>query len=181
MCGTVGATWKTLKIWYDVLSRLGIVQLLPAWTSSRAKRAIKSPKIHMMDTGLLTAVRNETPLSFVPGADPNALGAILETFVFIELEKSLPLLEANWELYHWRLDGREVDIVAEAPGRRLALFEMKAAASVHKDDFKHMDWFLSEPASAYTGTAFVVYLGDRLLSFGPGKIALPLSMFWSYA
>jgi len=28
--------------------------------------------------------------------------------------------------------------------------------------------------------AFVVYLGDDLLTFGPGKIALPLSMFWSF-
>ncbi len=35
------------------------------------------------------------------------------------------------------------------------------------------------PAPA-PGTAFVIYMGDRSLSFGPGKLALPLSVFWSY-
>lgn len=38
-------------------------------------------------------------------------------------------------------------------------------------------WALQE---TYVGSAFVIYLGDRVLSFGPGKLALPLSMFWFY-
>jgi len=179
MCDTVGTSWPTLNGWFDVLSRLGIVHRLPAWTAGRTKREIKAPKIHMMDTGCATAIRNETADSFSPTADPSALGAILETFVFVELEKSLPLLDASWQLYHWRMKEREVDLVAEAPGRRLALFEMKAAATVSSRDFAHMDWFFAGPASAYAGSAFVVYLGDQILSFGPRKLALPLSMFWS--
>lgn len=180
MCDAVGVSWPTLNGWFDVLARLGIVHRLPAWTSTRTKREIKAPKIHMMDTGCATAIRNETTDSFSPTADPSALGAIVETFVFTELEKSLPLLDASWQLYHWRMKDREVDIVAEAPGRRLALFEMKAAAAVSTSDFAHMDWFFENIAHAYTGTAFVVYLGERVLSFGPRKLALPLSMFWSY-
>lgn len=180
MCDAVGTSWSTLDGWFDVLSRLGIVHRLPAWTSSRAKREIKAPKIHMMDTGYATAIRNETADSFSPTADPGALGAMLETFVFAELEKSLPLLDASWQLYHWRMKNREVDIVAEAPGKRLALFEMKAAATVSGSDFAHADWFFEGPARSYTGSAFVVYLGDRILSFGPRKLALPLSVFWSY-
>ena len=77
-------------------------------------------------------IRNETADSFSPTADPSVLEAILETFVFNELGKSLPLLDASWQLYHWRMKDREVDIIAEAPGRRLALFEMKAAATVSR-------------------------------------------------
>lgn len=30
------------------------------------------------------------------------------------------------------------------------------------------------------GAAFVVYLGEQVLSFGAGRVALPLSIFWSY-
>jgi predicted AAA+ superfamily ATPase len=180
LCDAVGTSWSTLNGWFDVLSRLGIVHRLPAWTASRAKREIKAPKIHMMDTGCATAIRNETAASFSPIADPAALGAVLETFVFVELEKSLPLLNASWQLYHWRIKEREVDIVAEAPGKRLALFEMKASATVDERDFAHMAWFFAGPASDYTGTAFVIYLGDRILPFGPRKLALPLSMLWSY-
>lgn len=180
LCDAVGVSWPTLGSWFDVLSRLGIVYRLPAWTTSKAKRDVKAPKIHLMDTGCTTAIRNETAETFAPGADPTALGPILETFVFAELEKTLPLLNASWHLYHWRMKDREVDIIAEAPGNRLALFEMKASASVSDGDFRHMDWFFANTAKAYTGTSFVVYLGNDLLAFGPRKIALPLSMFWSY-
>lgn len=180
LCDATGATRPTLGTWFDVLTRLGIVHRLPAWTTSKAKRDVKAPKIHLMDTGCATAIRNETAEAFAPAADPTALGFVLETFVFAELEKTLPLLNASWQLYHWRTEGREIDIVAEAPGNRLALFEMKASAAVSGGDFRHMDWFFANPAKAYIGTGFVVYLGDQLLSFGPRKIALPLSMLWSY-
>ena len=30
------------------------------------------------------------------------------------------------------------------------------------------------PGHAHNGAAFVVYLGDQVLSFGPGRVALPL-------
>lgn len=176
----VGVTWKTLNVWLDVLTHLGIVHRLPGWTSSRAKRAVKSPKLHFMDTGCATAIRNETADSFAPGADPTALGAILESYVLVELEKTLPLIDSSWDLYHWRQDPYEVDIVAEAPGRKLALFEMKASALVTPEDFKSIDWFWEKVGKGYKGTGFVVYLGDQLLSFGPRKIALPLSLLWSY-
>lgn len=58
---------------------------------------------------------------------------------------------------------------------------MKAASSVGARDFRHIDWFRNEgPGRDYRATGFVAYLGSQLLSFGPGRIALPLSMFWSF-
>jgi hypothetical protein len=105
----------------------------------------------------------------------------LESFVFCELEKSLPFLKRRWELYHWRYAPREIDIIAQAPGRTLALFEMKASTTVGADDFRHLDWFFKEgPGKSYKGSAFVVYLGDQVLLFGSGRVALPLSAFWSF-
>lgn len=177
----VGARSETVNNYLDVLSRLGIVHRLGAWTSSGAKREIKAPKLHFMDTGCATALRGEDSRSFDLGANPAALGYVLETFVFTELEKTLPFLSKKWRLHHWRGDPQEIDIVAEAPGRLLALFEVKASASIDPGDFKHIDWFFtSGPGRAYGGTGFVVYLGDQLLSFGPGRIGLPLSIFWAY-
>lgn len=134
-----------------------------------------------MDTGCATALRGEDAASFGLGADPVALGHVLESFVFCELEKSLPFLGQRWELHHWRHAPREVDIVAQAPGRALAVFEMKASTSVGWDDFRHLDWFLKDgPGSAYRGAAFVVYLGEQMVPFGPGRVALPLSTLWSF-
>jgi len=181
LCTVLGARKETVTLYLDILSRLGIVHRLGAWTSSGARKEVRSPKLHFMDMGCASALRGEDVGSFGLDAAPTALGHLLESFVFCELEKSLPFLDRRWALYHWRNAPREVDIVAEAPGRVLALFEMKASMTVDWNDFRHVDWFLKEgPGHAYKGAAFVVYLGDQVLSFGPGRVALPLSTFWSY-
>jgi len=172
---------ETVGDYLDALTRLGIVLRLGAWSSAKAKREIKSPKLHLMDTGLATALRSEDSSSFGIDADPTVFGSLFETFVFTELEKSLPFLSRHWSLWHWRADSREIDILAEAPGRLIALFEMKATSKIDSSDFRHIDWFLTEgPGKSYHGAGFVVYLGEHLLSFGPGRIALPASMLWSF-
>lgn len=181
LCDLLGARKPTVNDYLDILTRLGVIHRLGAWTASGAKREIKAPKLHFLDTGCATALRGEDSSSFGIGADVEALGHVLESYVFTELEKSLPFLAKRWRLYHWRQATREIDLIAEAPGKLLALFEMKAAARIGADDFRHIDWFRSEgPGRAYRTVGFVVYLGDQLLSFGDGKVAIPLSMLWSF-
>ena len=73
------------------------------------------------------------------------------------------------------------DIARRKTGRLIALFEMKATSKIDKGDFRHIDWFFSEgPGKGYRGAGFVVYLGEHLLSFGLGRIALPALMLWSF-
>lgn len=178
----LGVSQPTIRKYLDVLAQLGVIRRLDAWTSSRAKRGIKSPKLHFLDTGCATALRGENPESFGPGADPTALGHLLETFAFVEMEKSLPFLHSTWRLYHWRDQrGREIDVIAEAPDRRLALIEVKAAATVDAEDFEHIEWFMQDgPGTSYTTVGAVLYLGDEIASFGENQLALPLSVLWSY-
>ena len=181
LCNAIGARKETVNSYLDVLSRLGIVHRLGAWAASGARKEVRSPKLHFMDTGCATALRGEDAASFGLRADPAALGHVLESFVFCELEKSLPFLNHHWDLYHWRYAPHEIDIVAQAPGRLLALFEIKASTTVTAEDFRHLDWFFQEgPGQSWHGSAFVVYLGDRVLSFRPGRLALPLSLLWSF-
>lgn len=181
LCKALSIRKETVNDYLDILNRLGVVHRLGAWTSSGGMREIKAPKLHFLDMGCATALRGEDADSFDVGANPAALGHVLESFVFVEIEKSLPNLARRWRLYHWRQPPREIDIVAETPGRLLALFEIKAAATVDVSDFNHINWFVNEgPGKSYRCTGFVVYLGKELLSFGPGRIALPLSMLWSF-
>ena len=61
---------------------------------------------------------------------------------------------------------------------------MKASSSVSPADFKPIDWFFEDgPGKAYAARSvgFVVYLGEQLLTMGPGRICLPLSMLWSFS
>jgi predicted AAA+ superfamily ATPase len=181
ICNAVGVTKPTVNDWLDVPARLGMVYRLPAWTSSRARRDIRAPKLHFMDTGCAAALRGEAAASFGIGASPLALSQMLESYVVAELEKTLPLTQKSWTLHHWRMENREIDLIVDGPGRELAAFDVKASASVDLGDFRNIDWFLTNgPGRTHKGVGFVVYLGDQLLTMGPGRIALPLSMLWSY-
>jgi hypothetical protein len=183
VCDAVGARKETVGAWLDILERVCMVERVSSWSSSPMKRAVHWPKLHFLDTGCATALRYETASSFDLSSDPTALGAVLETYVYQELEKTLVFLDNPWRLSHWRSDNTEIDLIAESPAGCLALFETKASSSVSPSDFKPMDWFLTHgPGKAYAAksVAFVVYLGDELLTMGPGRICLPVSMLWSF-
>lgn len=49
----VGISVDTVKRWVSVLQTSGIVYLLPPYSNNHLKRAIKTPKIYMMNTGLM--------------------------------------------------------------------------------------------------------------------------------
>jgi predicted AAA+ superfamily ATPase len=182
LSGAVGVQRPTAETYIDVLEKLSMIRRLGAWASGEARREIRHPKLHFLDTGLVAALRNLSPASFAIDAGPAALGGIFETFVHAEIVKSLPFQAANWRLFHWRGEKtREIDLVAEAAPRTLVAFECKAAMTVREEDFKHLRWFASAgPGKSWEMTGIVVYLGEQLLSFGGGMYAVPVSAFWSF-
>jgi hypothetical protein len=176
-----GVQRKTIETYMDILTKLTLLKRLPAWISGETGRDIKHPKVHPVDTGIASALRSMTAQSFNIEANPTALGGLFENFVYNELAKSLPFQKQEWRLYHWRYDkGREIDIIAEAD-RTIVGFEMKTSTMVEEDDFRHLRWFRDDgPGKTWNVIGIVVYMGDRLLSFGKNMFALPLSAFWSF-
>jgi predicted AAA+ superfamily ATPase len=180
LCTAVGVQRHTLEQYLDVLTRLSMFKRLGAWASGAAKREIKRPKIHFLDTGAVSALRGFNATSFALARDPTALGHILETYVHNEIDKSLPYQSDDWRLWHWRnQDGREVDILAEH-GRKLVAIEVKAAATLNGDDIKSLKWFKTEgPGKSWDVSGIVFYLGNQPLSFGDSIFGLPLSALWA--
>lgn len=181
LCNAVGITKKTLDPWLDALERLSMIRRLGSWASGGTHREIRHPKLHVVDTGLLCALRNLSPESFGIGAYPEAFGAVLETFVFGEVLKALPHQSDAWDLYHWRdRQGREVDIIAVSPPNNVIGIEVKASSSVGQEDFKHLRWLATEGAGRQKDmVGIVIYLGEDAVSFGRNMIALPLQSFWA--
>ncbi|MDQ0323321.1 putative AAA+ superfamily ATPase [Pararhizobium capsulatum DSM 1112] len=179
--GKIGIQRNTTETYLDILTKLSLLKRLPAWTSGENGRDIRQPKIHLVDTGLVAALRSMSTETFNIDANPTALGGLFENFVHNELWKSLPYQKRDWRLYHWRHQrGREIDIVAEAD-RTLVGFEMKTSTTVDASDFQHLQWFQDEgPGRSWTVIGVVIYMGDRVLSFGRNLFALPLSVFWSF-
>lgn len=171
---------ETVDQYLDILLRLSMVTKLGAWMPGEGKRDIKQPKFHFVDTGIATALRRLNDKSFEIGNTPEALGGLLESFVAGELQRALPMQDDDYRFYHWRsADRREIDVLIDG-GHRLVGVEVKAAASVSADDFKHLRWFAKDgPGRGRRVSGIVLYLGQEKLTFGDGNFALPLSALWT--
>ena len=170
----------TVEQYLDILIRLSMLTKLGAWTSGEGKREIKNPKYHFVDSGIACALRRFTDTTFNIDNNPQALGGLLESFVLNELQRALPMQDADYRFYHWRSpDQREVDILIDG-GNRLVCAEVKSSASVSAEDFKHLKWFSKDgPGRSRTCTGVVFYMGHEKLSFGDRNFALPVSALWS--
>lgn len=91
---------------------LALVAELAPWHNNRLSRLIKTPKVHMGDTGFAAALLGSDAASLA--ADRTLLGQLLETFVFQELRRQATARDEPMTLCHFRAkDGVEVDIVIE--------------------------------------------------------------------
>ena len=172
----LGVRRETITQYLDVLERLSLIIKLGAWTSGEGKREVKNAKYHFADSGLASALRRFNSTTFDIDENPAALGGILESYIFNEFQRSLPLQEEDFRLYHWRsADKKEIDILADA-GSKLVGIEVKSAATVSNDDFKHLRWFSNVgPGKSRLFTGIVFYMGTEKLSFGDRQFALPMS------
>ena len=170
----------TVDQYLDILIRLSMLTKLGAWTSGEGKREIKQAKYHFVDSGIACALRRFTNTTFDIDIMPQALGGLLESFVAGELQRALPMQDADYRLYHWRsAEQREIDILIDG-GSHLVCVEIKASASVSGDDFKHLKWFSKDgPGRGRTCTGIVFYLGKEKLTFGDRSFALPVSALWT--
>lgn len=171
---------ETVDQYLDILMRLSTVTKLSAWMPGEGKRDIKQPKFHFVDTGIATALRRLNDKSFEIGNAPETLGGLLESFVAGELLRALPMQDDDYRLYHWRsADRREIDVLIDGRHRLVGL-EVKSAATVSADDFKHLRWFAKDgPGRGRRVSGIVLYLGQEKLTFGDGNFALPLSTLWT--
>lgn len=69
----------TIQKYVTILERLFLLQTIRPWYSNRLSRLIKTPKIHFLDSGLLSALRDASADAFE--RDRTAFGPLLETFV----------------------------------------------------------------------------------------------------
>lgn len=174
---TAGIAHSTLRRYLTLLEATYILQPLPAWSANIGKRFVKSPKIHLVDSGLAAHLRGDDD----PGQlmHSTTLGPLLESFVLQELRKQLGWSRQQAVPYHFRTAaGREVDIVLEAPGGKVVGIEVKAAATVSKADFAGIQ-ALREAAGRKFVRGVVLYLGDNALPFGDDLWAIPIAELWT--
>ena len=166
---------QTIREYVTLLSRIFLLEELPPWHNNRLSRLIKTPKLHLGDTGLACALLGLD--AEMLWRDRALFGRILETFVFQELRRQGSWHEEMVSFSHFRdKDKMEVDVIVESAGR-LAGVEVKAAATVTGDDFKGLRK-LQDAAQKSFAAGVVLYDGEAVVPFGNMLYAVPISRLW---
>ena len=127
-----GITVPTAQRWLSILVSSNIVYLLEPYYNNIMKRALKTPKVYFLDTGLvsyLTKWKNRDVLEA-----GNMAGNFFENFVIVEIIKSYYNNgELRPPLYFYRdKDKKEIDLIIEQNGK-LYPIEIKKSANPTKD------------------------------------------------
>ena len=167
----------TVGRYIETLERMFLIDTLQPWFSNRMSRLIKTPKHQFLDSGLLSSLRQFSPVP--PQADPTRFGPLLESFVGAELRKLIGWSEARVTLSHFRTkDGDEVDFVLEDQKGRIVGIEVKASATLRRGDFSGL-----RKLEAATGDKFVrglvLHDHDSLRPFSEKISGVPVSVLWS--
>ena len=166
----------TIRDYITLLERVFLLETLPPWHVRQLNRLVKTPKVHLGDTGLASALLRVEAAAL--HKDRPLLGQLLETFVFQELRR-----QASWEVepitfHHFRdRDDYEVDIVLELGTHNLAGIEVKASGTVRAGDFRGLRKLKENAGERFT-CGVVLYAGEVLVRFAADMFAVPLRALW---
>ena len=168
----VGISAPTVERWLSILVASNIVYLLQPYSNNVMKRAIKTPKLYFLDTGLAAYLtRWNSPEVLKTGA---MAGAFFESFVISEIIKSYYNAGiSDPPIYFYRdKDMNEIDLLIEN-NSTLYPIEIKKHADPQKSDAKAFKLIDSIP-NVKKGQGGIVCLYDNLVTLTEGVKVIPI-------
>lgn len=173
----LGVRRETVDQYLTVLERLFLVRRLLAWHRNEAKRLIKTPKIHLLDSGLAGTLMGLEAGDWTTRRD--RFGHLAESFVVQQLIAQAGWTDPDLRFWHYRdKDQVEVDLVITR-GRRTWGVEVKTAATVTPADGNGLRRLAEQCGKDFEG-GMILYAGTSTLSTADRRIfAVPLSSIWT--
>lgn len=162
---------------YDqLLTNLFVLDHVPAWTSNRLARLVKSAKRYLVDPALVSTALGLDTTAIL--RDGDLLGRMLDTLVVAHLRAEAEVSTPRPRLHHLReKDGRrEIDIVAEVATGVVAL-EIKATAAPGRNDAAHLTYLRDVLGDRFLAGA-VLHTGPRAFVMSDRVFALPICCLW---
>lgn len=156
--------------------RLYLVRRLQPWHRHAAKRLIKTPKLHFIDSGLAATLAD---LTAEDCHDQRArFGHLLETFVLQQLTAQAGWTDPDLRFWHYRdKDQVEVDFVITR-GRRTWGVEVKTTATPTQADISGLRRLAAQCGDDFAG-GVLIHAGAHLVTLGdPRFLAVPLAKLW---
>jgi uncharacterized protein len=173
---SMGFPQMTVSRYMTLLEKVFLIENVPAWSGSLKSRLVKSPKIFITDTGLLSYLQGLN-LKKIQN-EPTLAGSLSETFVVTELKKHLAWSKTHAEIYHFRTSNdKEVDVVLENLSGELVGIEIKSSSSINKNDFKGLH-LLADSVPTKFKRGIILYSGNQFLSFGKNMFLVPINALW---
>ena len=173
MASDVGISQPTADRWLSILTASNIVYLLKPYSGNLIKRAVRTPKLYFMDTGLAAYL---TKWNTVDVLQNGAMaGAFFENFVVAEVLKSYynqGVLDPP--LYFYRdKDQKEIDLLV-TEGDVLYPLEIKKHADPRVSDIANFD-VLEKLPGVRRGPGGVICMYDRMVTLKGEDRAIPIS------
>ena len=168
----VGVTSKTISEWTSILESSGVIRLLRPYEKNVSNRAIKTPKIYFMDTGLVCyLVGWSSDQVAMNGA---MSGGLFENFVVSEIIKSYYNAghDANHIYFYRDKDKKEIDLIIEKDNV-LYPVEIKKSAQPSLDMAKNFS-VLSKIAGKTVGQGCILCQCDKMLYLNDNVLSLPI-------
>ena len=173
MARDVGISQPTAERWLSILVASNLVYLLQPYSNNITKRAIKTPKLYFLDTGLAAYLTRWNTVDVLKNGA--MAGAFFESFVISEIIKSYynnGILELP--LYFYRdKDMNEIDLLIEDSGILYPL-EMKKHADPDKKDIDAFS-LLDKIPNIKRGSGGVICLYDKLVTLKGDDRVIPIN------
>ncbi len=173
VAGELGISQPTADRWLSVLVASHIVYLLKPYANNLTSRAVKTPKLYFLDTGLAAYLgRWNNPEVLKNGA---MAGAFFESFVIAEILKSYynaGILEPPLYFYRDR-DKKEIDLLIQE-GNTLYPLEIKKHADPTVKDLANFH-VLDKLDGIERGAGGVVCMYDKLITLKGQDRVIPVN------
>lgn len=173
-----GINRRTAESYERLLARLFVVDSLPAWSTNRLRRLVRSPKRYLVDPALAVGLLRIDADAVM--RDGDLLGRILDSFVVAQLRSEATWSASRARLYHLREhDGRhEIDLVAEVGPRGVVAVEVKATSAPAASDARHLEWLRDQLGPDFLA-GVVLHTGARPFELGDRITAAPIATLWA--
>lgn len=165
----VGISVPTAQRWLSILVSSNIVYVLEPYYNNIMKRAVKTPKVYFLDTGL-AAYLTKWKTKDVLEAGTMA-GNFFENFVIVEIIKSYYNSgELRPPVYFYRdKEKKEIDLIIEQNGK-LYPIEIKKTANPSKD---MIDNFKILEKIKEVGEGAIICMYDKIINLDEKNIVIP--------
>jgi len=169
---------QTVERYIAILERLFLIRRLLPWHRNSAKRLIKTPKVHLVDSGLAASLSDVSSLDWL--AQRGKFGHLLESFVLQQLIAQAGWTDPDLRFWHYRdKDQVEVDVVLTR-GSKVWGAEIKASATLHHSDGNGLRRLAAQSGSDFQ-SGIIFYDGSTILQLdGPKILAVPIKLLWEW-